>query len=95
MAGNIKINPEVASGVARSFNSQGQVVDAVLKALDPQVMNNVGSGKPGWEGRQADEFLHAWSNEFKPALTKLADALLNGHIVINKTVAAYQSLDGL
>jgi WXG100 family type VII secretion target len=94
MSGNIKINPDVASGVARNFSTQAQALTDIIGKLQSDVTANVGGGKPGWEGRQADEFVNSWNGDFKPALTKLVDALGQGNELLSKTIAAYQQLDG-
>lgn len=94
MAGNIKINPEVAQGVAGSFTTNAGQLEGIIKALDQQVSNNVGSGKPGWEGKQADDFDNSWNTEFKPALNKLVEALHGANTLLTKTISAFQAIDG-
>jgi WXG100 family type VII secretion target len=91
---NIKINPNIATGVARNFAAQSQTLNDITNKLQSDVNANIGGSNPGWEGRQADEFVSAWDGEFKPALTKLVDALNKANELLTKTVAAYEQLDG-
>ena len=93
MSGNIKINPDIAQGVAGKFGQNASQLDAIISSLNSQVASNVGTGKPGWEGRQASEFENSWNTEFKPSLTKLRDALTGAQDLLNKTIQAYRTLD--
>ena len=94
MSGNIKVNPEVASRVADTFTSKRGMLDEIITAIDTQVRDNIGNGKPGWEGKQATEFVTAWETEFKAALGRLAEALGGSADLLRRTITAYQSIDG-
>lgn len=93
MAGNIKINPDIAEGVASTFRAKRDELENIITALDREVNANVGSGKPAWEGQQATDFEGSWTTEFKPALTKLKEALNGANELLTKTIAAYRALD--
>ena len=71
MSGNIKINPQIAQGTEGVFGNQAVELQGLISKINSEVTANVGSGKPGWEGAQADAFVSAWENEFKTALNKL------------------------
>lgn len=94
MSGNIKINPEIAQGTANVFNSKSIELSDIITAIGNQVNASIGSGKPGWEGSQADLFVSSWETEFKPALNKLVTALGDARKLLTDTIAAYQALDG-
>lgn len=94
MSGNIKIHPELATGVANMFNQKATVdLESLISSLDSKVNSEIGDGKPAWEGQQAREFEQAWNSEFKPALKKLQTALLDAQGLLNKTIDAYRTLD--
>ncbi len=93
MAGNIKINPELAQSVSGTFGNKSADLSSIISALDAEVNNQIGTGKPAWEGNQADAFDQSWTTEFRPALQKLVDALDGARDLLNKTISAYQQLD--
>lgn len=93
MSGNIKINPQIAQGVSSNFGNKANDLTAIISALTTEVNANVGTGKPAWEGQQANEFENSWNTEFKPALQKLVESLNGAKDLLNKTISAYQQLD--
>ena len=93
MTGNIKINPSIAQETASVFNNKSIELNDIITAIGNQVNGSIGSGKPGWEGSQADLFVSSWETEFKPALNKLVVALGDARTLLNNTIAAYQALD--
>lgn len=93
MAGNIKINPELAAQLASTFGAQQASLEQLTKTLSSAVINNVGSNQPAWEGQSAQQFVDSWNHEFQPALTKLAAALEEARNLLNQTIQAFQSID--
>jgi WXG100 family type VII secretion target len=93
VSGNIKINPDIAEGVASNFGNKANDLSALISVLSNEVNANVGSGKPAWEGQQANDFEASWNNEFKPSLQKLVDALNGARDLLKKTIDAYRQLD--
>lgn len=90
---NIKINPDIAGGVARNFAMKASDLNQIIYALSSEVSANVGHGKPGWEGTQAAKFEAEWETQFRPALDKLVAALNGANELLTKTISAYQTLD--
>ena len=93
VAGNIKINPDAAEIVMQNFGTKATELGSIISSLSRNVNENVGDGKPAWEGQQARDFSTSWETEFKPSLQKLVDALNGAHDLLQKTINAYRTLD--
>ena len=69
------LDPEQVQNTLNVFQSQAEAISTLTTKLTNEVNNNIGPGKPAWEGPRADHFANTWESEFKPALTKLRTAL--------------------
>jgi uncharacterized protein YukE len=69
------LDPEQVTATKGVFTAQSQAVADLTTRLSNEVQNNIGPGRPAWEGPRADQFVATWTNEFKPALDKLRLAL--------------------
>lgn len=69
------LDPEQVSATRGVFLSQANAVTDLTNRLSNEVTNNIGPGRPAWEGPRADQFVNTWNSEFKPALDKLRQAL--------------------
>lgn len=74
----------------QQFDTQASNVDSLIATLDRQVDGTIGEG---WFGAKADEFKSNWYGQFKPALTRLRDALLDNSNYISQKRAGLQQWD--
>jgi uncharacterized protein YukE len=69
------LDPEQVNATRTVFVTQADAVTELTTRLTNEVQNNIGAGRPAWEGPRADQFVNTWNGEFKPALDKLRQAL--------------------
>lgn len=69
------VDPDQITRTKGVFDQQALAIADLTSKLSNEVQNNVGAGKPAWEGPRADTFATTWNSEFKPALDKLRTAL--------------------
>lgn len=61
------------------FDTKAQQVNDLTGALSAQVE----PGATSWSGPGADNFRSAWNSDFRPALTKLEEALREASTAVN------------
>ena len=93
MAGNIKINPDMAAQLVSTFRTQQAALQQLTQSLSSAVVGNVGDNCPAWEGRSATQFADGWAHDFRPALERLGKALEEAGNLLNHTIEAFQSID--
>jgi WXG100 family type VII secretion target len=89
----IAINPAITEELIGKFRAQAEALQSITSTLDSEVNSHVGSGKDGWQGRQADDFNSHWNGEFKTSLTRLHEALGEAQVFLMNTLNAYRELD--
>lgn len=67
----------------------GQVTDLMSK-LDSITTTTIGTG---WKGNSAQKFLGQWTEEFKPALVRLNEALAAASAEVNRRKTALVQAD--